>query len=67
MECWLALYALQPEGNFIDATQFTGILAKMEYHCRAATFYQAYLHRKDFPGESFYTQVFFSSRLFVHF
>ena len=52
MECWLALYTLQPEGNFCDATQLTGILAKMEYNCRAATFYQGYLHRKEFPGES---------------
>jgi hypothetical protein len=54
LECWLALYALQMEGNFCEASQVTGTLAKMEYHCRAATFYQGYLHREDFPNESVY-------------
>ena len=54
MECWLALYALQPEGNFCDASQLTGTLAKMEYHCRAATFYESHLRYKEFPGESFH-------------
>lgn len=57
LECWLALYALQLEGNFSDAHEFTGILAKMEYSCRAVTFYQAYLHRKDFHEESLYRYV----------
>jgi hypothetical protein len=54
LECWLALYALKPEGNFCDASQLTGILAKLEYHCRAVTFYQGYLHRSEFPKESLY-------------
>lgn len=54
LECWLALYALQLEGGFSDAHELTGILAKMEYNCRAVTFYQAYLHRKEFPEESLY-------------
>lgn len=57
IECWLALYALQPEGNFCEASYLTGVLAKMEYHCRAVTFYQSYLHREEFPGKSFYAQV----------
>ena len=54
MECWLALYAMQVEGNFCDPSQLTGILAKMEYHCRAVTFYQGFLNRKNFPKESLY-------------
>jgi len=54
LECWLAIYAMQPGGNFLDASQLTGILAKLEYHCRAVTFYQAYLHHSEFPNESFY-------------
>lgn len=54
LECWLALYALEMEGNFCDASQLTGILAKMEYHCRAVTFYQAFLNLNDFPGSSLY-------------
>jgi hypothetical protein len=54
IECWLALYALQAEGHFCNASHLTGVLAKMEYHCRAVTFYQSYLHRRDFPGQSFH-------------
>jgi hypothetical protein len=54
LECWLALYALKVEGNFCDASYLTGILAKLEYHCRAVTFYQGYLHRGEFPDESLY-------------
>jgi hypothetical protein len=54
LECWLALYALKIEGNFIDPLEFAGILAKLAYSCRAVTFYHAYLHRKDFPDESLY-------------
>lgn len=55
LECWLALYALKIEGNFVEPSEFTGILAKLKYSCRAITFYQAYLHRMDFPNESLYT------------
>jgi hypothetical protein len=58
LECWLALYALQIEGNFSDASTLTGVLAKMEYHCRAVTFYQGYLHRTEFPNNSLYLCVF---------
>ena len=54
LECWLALYAMELEGGFCDASQLTGILAKLEYSCRAATFYQGYLHRKEFSNESLY-------------
>jgi hypothetical protein len=54
LECWLALYALKPEGNFVEASELTGILSKLEYHCRGATLYQGYLHRKNFPSESLY-------------
>ena len=53
LECWLALYTLKAEGNFTEASELTGILAKLEYHCRAATLYQAYLHRGEF-SESLY-------------
>jgi hypothetical protein len=60
LECWLALYALQAEGNFMEASEFTGILAKLEYSCRAVTFYQGYLHRSSFPGESLYLCVLLS-------
>jgi hypothetical protein len=52
LECWLALYAMELEGNFLNASQLTGILAKMTYHCRAVTFYQGYLRRNDFPKSS---------------
>lgn len=52
LECWLALYALKIDGSFIDASNFTGILAKLKYHCRAVTFYQAYHQRKEFERES---------------
>jgi hypothetical protein len=55
MECWLALYAMQPDGGFCNASHLTGVLAKMAYHCRAATFYEGYLHRKEFPKESLHT------------
>lgn len=54
LECWLALYAMEMEGNFLNASQLTGLLAKMTYHCRAVTFYQSYLHRKDFLNDSVY-------------
>jgi hypothetical protein len=54
LECWLSLYALQADGGFCDASELTGILAKLEYHCRAATFYQGYLHRKEFKSESLF-------------
>jgi hypothetical protein len=54
LECWLALYAMQLEGNFLDASQLTGLLAKMTYHCRAVNFYQSYLHRNEFPNNSFH-------------
>jgi hypothetical protein len=57
LECWLALYTLQKEGNFSDASELTGILAKLEYSCRAVTFYQGYLHREDFPDQSLYLCV----------
>lgn len=57
LECWLALYTLQIEGNFSDPSELTGILAKLEYSCRAVTFYQAYLYRGDFPDESLYMCV----------
>lgn len=57
LECWLALYALQKEGNFIHATELTGILAKMLYSCRAATLYHGYLHRTDFQDGSLYLCV----------
>ena len=53
-ECWLALYALEIEGGFLNASGLTAILAKMEYSCRAVTFFQGYLHRKEFLGESMY-------------
>ena len=57
LECWLALYAMQLEGNFCSASELTGILAKMEYSCRAVTFYQAYLHHKEFLDESLHAYV----------
>lgn len=61
LECWMALYALQTEGNFSEAKEFTGVLSKMEYSCRAVTFYQGYLHREEFPDESLYAWVLFHS------
>jgi hypothetical protein len=50
LECWLALYNLKSDGNFCDASELTGILAKLQYSCRATTFYQAYLHRESFDS-----------------
>ena len=55
LECWLALYTLKPEGNFCEAPELTGILAKLEYHCCGAILYQAHLHRHEFPNTSLYT------------
>jgi hypothetical protein len=51
-ECWLALYTMKAEGNFAEASELTGILSKLEYHCRATTLYQGFIHRTDFPLES---------------
>jgi hypothetical protein len=52
LECWLAIYQMKPEGNFGEALELTGLLAKMEYHCRSVTLYESYLHRQEFPDGS---------------
>lgn len=54
VECWLAIHCLHPEGHFWTARELTGLLAKLEYHCRGITLYESYLRRHDFPNESWY-------------
>jgi hypothetical protein len=54
MECWLAVYNLQLQGNFSSAHEFTRLLSMLEYLCRGATFYKGYLLKdSDFGGSLF--------------
>lgn len=57
IECWMALYCLEPEGNFCEAVNFTGILAKLEYICRAVTLYESMEKKSVFPDGSLFRQV----------
>jgi hypothetical protein len=39
IECFLAVYALNEDGNFKSPKDVTGVFAKIEYLCRGATLY----------------------------
>ncbi|TFK60737.1 hypothetical protein BDN72DRAFT_904723 [Pluteus cervinus] len=47
VEHWLAAYALSASGNFIKASEFTQVLARLEYHCRSVVLYEAVQRRNE--------------------
>jgi hypothetical protein len=57
MECWLAVYNMQPQGNFSSAYEFTRLLSMLEYLCQGATFYKSYLVKDLDFGRSLYVLV----------
>jgi hypothetical protein len=64
IECWLAIYAFHPEGHFSSPKDITGILAKMEYHCRGSILYESHLQSSSFPNNSLLKYVLCSHFLF---
>jgi len=49
-ECWLAISSIREAGNFIAPKDLSGVLAKMEYHCRAVTLYESHLQVDKFDN-----------------
>ena len=49
-ECWLAIQSTQDGGTFKSPKDLTGLIAKMEFHCRGSTFYESHLQVDNFDG-----------------
>jgi len=50
IERFIAVYSLQPDGNFRQAQQVTGVFAMFHYHIRGAIFYEGYSKIDNFGG-----------------
>ncbi|KAG6834692.1 hypothetical protein H0H93_008006, partial [Arthromyces matolae] len=42
IECWLAIYHMNPEGHWASPTDITPVLAKLKYIMRGSTLFEAY-------------------------
>ncbi len=51
VECWIAAYALQEDGSFIKASDYTPLLAKLIYWIRAVIWFEAYREKDAFQGK----------------
>ena len=47
---FIAVYSLQPDGNFRQAVQVTRVFTMFHYHIRGAIFYEGYSKIDDFGG-----------------
>jgi hypothetical protein len=51
LECWLSIYCLHDNGNFLAPSDITQVLAKMEYHCRSAVLYHSIKNMGKFEND----------------
>jgi hypothetical protein len=51
VECFIALFALRPDGVFKEANNLTGLFAILHYHIRCAIFYESLITVQDFNND----------------
>lgn len=56
IECFMAVYSLQDDGNFQEVHSVTGMFATIHYHIRAAILYEANRKKHEF-GNNIYKSV----------
>jgi hypothetical protein len=53
LECFLAIYHIQEDGNFNTVHDVTQILAKFKYHCRGTTLFEAMRNIRTYGNNPF--------------
>lgn len=50
LTCWIAVRAIKWPTVFIEPSDYTPLIAKFQYNLRCIYFYDAYLHRREYPA-----------------